>query len=83
MAGRASFSRCKTLQGGVQLDTDSRLLLTQVHAQHHEPCDDDSGGAIHTDCFHERRLPLRQVDVIAALDDGIGDPALEPLKGVG
>ncbi|MGY2746106.1 YraN family protein [Arthrobacter sp. UYCu723] len=32
---------------------------------------------------HELRMPLRRVDVIAVLDDGIGDPAVEHLKGVG
>lgn len=32
---------------------------------------------------HELRMPLRRVDVIAVLDDGTGDPAVEHLKGVG
>jgi len=32
---------------------------------------------------HELRMPLRRVDVIAVLDDGIGEPAVEHLKGVG
>ena len=32
---------------------------------------------------HELRTPLRRVDVVAVLDDGIGAPALEHLKGVG
>ena len=32
---------------------------------------------------HQRRPPQRRVDVIAVLDDGIGEPALEHLKGVG
>lgn len=31
----------------------------------------------------ELRMPLRRVDVIAVLDDGTGDPAVEHLKGVG
>ncbi len=32
---------------------------------------------------HELRMPLRRVDVIAVLDDGIGEPAVEHLRGVG
>ena len=32
---------------------------------------------------HELRLPLRRVDVIAVLDDGVRIPAVEHLKGVG
>ena len=32
---------------------------------------------------HELRMPLRRVDVIAVLDDGVGHPAVEHLKGVG
>ncbi|MDD1477283.1 YraN family protein [Arthrobacter sp. H16F315] len=32
---------------------------------------------------HSRRAPLRRLDVIAVLDDGIGDPTVEHLKGVG
>lgn len=32
---------------------------------------------------HELRIPRRRVDVIAVLDDGVSDPALEHLKGVG
>jgi putative endonuclease len=32
---------------------------------------------------HEQRMPLLRVDVVAVLDDGIGDPAVEHLKGVG
>ncbi|MDN4643984.1 YraN family protein [Arthrobacter sp. PsM3] len=32
---------------------------------------------------HELRMPLRRIDVIAVLDDGIGHPAVEHLKGVG
>ena len=32
---------------------------------------------------HELRMPLRRVDVIAVLDDGTGEPAVEHLKGVG
>ncbi len=32
---------------------------------------------------HELRMPLRRVDVIAVLDDGVGEPAVEHLKGVG
>ena len=29
------------------------------------------------------RMPLCRVDVIAVVDDGVGEPALEHLKGVG
>jgi putative endonuclease len=29
------------------------------------------------------RIPLRRVDVVAVLDDGVGEPTLEHLKGVG
>ncbi|MHA7221533.1 YraN family protein [Arthrobacter sp. RHLT1-20] len=32
---------------------------------------------------HELWMPLRRVDVIAVLDDGIGEPSVEHLKGVG
>lgn len=32
---------------------------------------------------HELRMPLRRVDVIAVLDGGTGEPAVEHLKGVG
>ena len=32
---------------------------------------------------HELRMPLRRVDVIAVLDDGVGEPAGEHLTGVG
>ncbi|MGX9900601.1 YraN family protein [Arthrobacter sp. SA17] len=32
---------------------------------------------------HELRMPLRRVDVIAVVDDGVGDPVVEHLKGVG
>jgi putative endonuclease len=32
---------------------------------------------------HGLRMPLRRVDVIAVLDDGVGEPAVEHLKGVG
>jgi putative endonuclease len=32
---------------------------------------------------HELQMPLRRVDVVAVLDDGIGTPAVEHLKGVG
>ncbi len=32
---------------------------------------------------HELRMSLRRVDVIAVLDDGVGEPAVEHLKGVG
>lgn len=32
---------------------------------------------------HDLRMPLRRVDVIAVLDDGVGAPAMEHLKGVG
>ncbi|HEX9087667.1 MAG TPA: YraN family protein [Arthrobacter sp.] len=32
---------------------------------------------------HELRMPLRRIDVIAVLDDGTGEPAVEHLKGVG
>ncbi|MDQ0820570.1 putative endonuclease [Arthrobacter sp. V4I6] len=32
---------------------------------------------------HELRMPLRRIDVVAVLDDGIGNPAVEHLKGVG
>lgn len=32
---------------------------------------------------HDLRMPLRRVDVIAVLDDGVGAPAVEHLKGVG
>lgn len=32
---------------------------------------------------HELRMPLRRVDVIAVLDDGVGEAAIEHLKGVG
>ncbi|HSN36628.1 MAG TPA: YraN family protein [Arthrobacter sp.] len=32
---------------------------------------------------HELRMPLRRIDVIAVLDNGAGDPAVEHLKGVG
>jgi putative endonuclease len=32
---------------------------------------------------HELRMPLRRVDVIAVLDGGTGEPAVEHLRGVG
>jgi putative endonuclease len=32
---------------------------------------------------HELRMPLRRIDVVSVLDDGIGNPAVEHLKGVG
>ncbi|MFC8408953.1 YraN family protein [Arthrobacter sp. NPDC057259] len=32
---------------------------------------------------HGLRMPLRRVDVIAVLDDGTGEAAIEHLKGVG
>lgn len=32
---------------------------------------------------NELRTPLRRVDVIAVLDDGVGEPAVEHLRGVG
>jgi putative endonuclease len=32
---------------------------------------------------HGLRLPLRRVDVVAVLDDGVCEPILEHLKGVG
>lgn len=32
---------------------------------------------------NELRMPLRRVDVIAVLDDGVCEPTLEHLKGVG
>ena len=32
---------------------------------------------------HELWMPLGRVDVVAVLDDGIGDPVVEHLKGVG
>ena len=32
---------------------------------------------------HELRMPLRRIDVVAVLDDGVGNPAVEHLKGVG
>lgn len=32
---------------------------------------------------HELRMPLRRVDIIAVLDDGVCEPTLEHLKGVG
>ena len=32
---------------------------------------------------HELRMPLRRIDVVAILDDGVGNPAVEHLKGVG
>ncbi|MCU1512264.1 MAG: hypothetical protein JWO34_2104 [Arthrobacter sp.] len=32
---------------------------------------------------HELSMPLRRIDVVAVLDDGIGNPAVEHLKGVG
>lgn len=32
---------------------------------------------------NELRMPLRRVDVIAVLDDGVGEPAVEHLRGVG
>ncbi|UZX03704.1 YraN family protein [Arthrobacter sp. CDRTa11] len=31
----------------------------------------------------ELRMPLRRVDVISVLDDGVGEPLVEHLKGVG
>lgn len=31
----------------------------------------------------ELRMPLRRVDIISVLDDGIGEPLVEHLKGVG
>jgi putative endonuclease len=32
---------------------------------------------------HELRMPRRRVDVVAVLDDGVREPAVEHLQGVG
>jgi putative endonuclease len=34
-------------------------------------------------CREHELMPLRRVDVVAVIDDGIGVPTLEHLKGVG
>ncbi|UVJ38084.1 YraN family protein [Arthrobacter sp. CJ23] len=32
---------------------------------------------------HELRVPYRRVDVVSVIDDGVGEPMLEHLRGVG